>query len=142
MPPLHLQPKPSWQCAVALVVLHMVLIWVLVWQWSAWPLYVAVLGVLLSAMISFYQWRRSAAYRLLIAPDGSVHLQWQQQTPIKVMRITGGIISRYLLVVVWQDAQKRRYQTALWPDSVSQKEFKMAFVWLRWQPVPKEESKQ
>lgn len=142
MPPLHLQPKPSWQCAAALVALHMVLIWVLAWQWAAWPLYLALLGVWLSAMVSFYQWHRSAAYGLFIAPDGAVSLQWQQQAPIKVVRLSGGMVSRYLLVMVWQDSHKRRYQTVLWPDSVGKKEFKRAYVWLRWQLVPKEESKQ
>lgn len=142
MPPLQLQPKPSWQCAVALIVLHMALIWVLLWQWAAWPLYLALLGVLLSAGVSMYQWWRSAAYRLLIAPDGSVVLQWRQQAPVKVVRLNGGMVSRHLLVMVWQDAHKRRYQTVLWPDSVSKREFKRAYVWLRWQPVPKEESKQ
>lgn len=138
---LRLTPRASKRCLWLLISLHAALFG-MVWVQAFAHAGLWTLCILLSMGISFWQWQRSAMYCLELNIDGSACLQWRQQPPVNVVRCGGGMTSKGLLVAVWQDAQKRRYQTVLWPDSVNQKEFKMAYVWLRWQSVPKEESKQ
>ena len=99
------------------------------------PLLWVCLGMLLlSGMWAGQKWRHSAAYFLDIRPDGKVFLGLQAASVLQVSLQDGGLLSAWLLVMRWQDTQGKTHATVVWRDSVSEKAFKLLYVWLRWQP--------
>ena len=90
--------------------------------------------LLLSGMWAGQKWRHSAAYFLDIQPDGKVFLSLQAASRLQVSLQEGGLLSAWLLVMRWQDTQGKTHATVVWRDSVSEKTFKLLYVWLRWQP--------
>ena len=90
--------------------------------------------LLLSGMWAGQKWRYSAAYFLDIRPDGKVFLGLQAASVLQVSLQDGGLLSAWLLVMRWQDTQGKTHSTVVWRDSISEKTFKLLYVWLRWQP--------
>ena len=108
---------------------------VLVALLMAAPMYWVWLGLLLlSGVWAGQKWRHSAAYFLDIRPDGKVFLGLQAASELQVSLQDGGLLSAWLLVMRWQDTQGKAHATVVWRDSVSEKTFKLLYVWLRWQP--------
>ena len=108
---------------------------VLVALLMAAPMYWVWLGLLLlSGVWAGQKWRHSAAYFLDIRPDGKVFLGLQAASVLQVSLQDGGLLSAWLLVMRWQDTQGKTHATVVWRDSVSEKTFKLLYVWLRWQP--------
>ncbi|UOO90161.1 hypothetical protein LVJ82_04005 [Vitreoscilla massiliensis] len=96
--------------------------------------YVWVGLLLLSGVWAWRKWRQSAAYFLDIRADGKVMLALQAASAHEVCLQDGGFLSKWLLVMRWQDAQGQRQVTQVWRDSVPKHTFKLLYVWLRWQP--------
>ena len=97
-----------------------------------------LVGVLVAMVISWayaqYRWHHSAAYFLSVTPDGKASLQWRDQNPIWVQVVAVPLHSVWVTMVVWEDAHQQRYRTLLWQDSVDKAQYKLWYVWLRWQP--------
>ena len=92
------------------------------------------LGILLSGLWAGRNWWHSATYFLDIRPEGKVFLGLQAASVLQVSMQDGGLLSAWLLVMRWQDTQGKTHATVVWRDSVSEKTFKLLYVWLRWQP--------
>lgn len=97
-------------------------------------LWVSLCMLLLSGWWAGRKWWHSAAYFLDIRPDGKVFLGLQAASVLQVSLQDGGLLSAWLLVMRWQDTQGKTHATVVWRDSVSEKTFKLLYVWLRWQP--------
>ena len=92
------------------------------------------LCILWSGLWAGRKWWHSATYFLDIRPDGKVFLGLQAASVLQVSLQDGGLLSAWLLVMRWQDTQGKTHATVVWRDSVSEKTFKLLYVWLRWQP--------
>ena len=99
------------------------------------PLLWVCLGMLLlSGLWAGRKWWHSATYFLDIKADGKVFLGLQAASVLQVSLQDGGLLSAWLLVMRWQDTQGKTHSTVVWRDSISEKTFKLLYVWLRWQP--------
>ena len=99
------------------------------------PLLWVCLGMLLlSGLWAGRKWWHSATYFLDIKADGKVLLGLQADTVDEVSLQDGGLLTAYLLLMRWQNKAGKCHTTVVWRDSVSEKTFKLLYVWLRWQP--------
>ena len=99
------------------------------------PLLWVCLGMLLlSGLWAGRKWWHSATYFLDIKADGKVLLGLQADTVDEVSLQDGGLLTAYLLLMRWQNKAGKCRTTVVWRDSVSEKTFKLLYVWLRWQP--------
>ena len=96
--------------------------------------YVWVGLLLLSGVWAGQKWRQSAAYFLDIRADGKVYLALQAASAQEVHLQDGGFLSKWLLIMRWQDGQGQTCVTHVWCDGVPKHTFKLLYVWLRWQP--------
>ena len=128
----HIAPKPSRVHLTCIVVLH---------AFAAWVFYAALTGIVwwgvacfwvVSLGLALWQWRLGAAYFLDVQADGQVFLQTKKLPRQAVVLASGHFVSRQVLVAVWQDKQGVLHRTVLFADSVSRREFKWMYVWLRW----------
>ena len=97
-------------------------------------LWVCLSMLLLSGLWAGRKWWHSATYFLDIKADGKVFFFFFVASEWQVSLQDGGLLSAWLLVMRWQDTQGKTHAIVVWRDSVSEKTFKLLYVWLRWQP--------
>ena len=142
MSALYLKPKRSRTCLLSLGVVHGVFAVVLCSSTQGLTRWLWLLAALLSLAISAYQWHRTKAFEWCLNVDGTAKMRLNGQQWLQVTPKGAQMLNRWVLIAHWQDANNQRFQSVWWADSLTSKEFKMAYVWLRWQTWPHEKDKQ
>ena len=119
---------------IVILSLHLLGVALMVLMLTSPLLWVCLGMLLLSGLWAGRKWWHSATYFLDIKADGKVLLGLQAASVLQVSLQDGGLLSAWLLVMRWQDTQGKTHTTVVWRDSVSEKTFKLLYVWLRWQP--------